>query len=97
MQQVFNCRSNCGACCIIPSISSVIPGMPHGKPAGMRCIQLTSNNRCAIFGSDNRPSVCDGFKAEKIVCGNNREEAIKILANLEGIDFNETHEKKHIL
>ena len=29
------CRDGCGACCIAPSITSPIPGMPHGKPAGM--------------------------------------------------------------
>ena len=28
----------CGACCIAPSISSAIPGMPDGKPAGVRCV-----------------------------------------------------------
>jgi hypothetical protein len=32
------CRPGCAACCIAPSISSPIPGMPHGKPAGVRCI-----------------------------------------------------------
>ncbi|HNV09555.1 MAG TPA: YkgJ family cysteine cluster protein, partial [Dokdonella sp.] len=29
----MSCRSGCGACCIAPSISSPIPGMPNGKPA----------------------------------------------------------------
>jgi Fe-S-cluster containining protein len=32
----MNCRLGCGACCIAPSISSPIPGMPQGKPAGVR-------------------------------------------------------------
>jgi Fe-S-cluster containining protein len=27
----INCRLGCGACCIAPSISSAIPGMPKGK------------------------------------------------------------------
>ncbi|HFY5777145.1 TPA: YkgJ family cysteine cluster protein, partial [Salmonella enterica subsp. enterica serovar Typhimurium] len=27
----MDCRSGCGACCIAPSISSPIPGMPYGK------------------------------------------------------------------
>jgi len=27
----IDCRSGCGACCIAPSISSPIPGMPNGK------------------------------------------------------------------
>ena len=41
----FSCRSGCAACCIAPSISSPIPGMPHGKPAGVRCVQLTADLR----------------------------------------------------
>ena len=36
----MDCRPGCAACCIAPSISSPIPGMPHGKPAGVRCAQL---------------------------------------------------------
>lgn len=27
----MDCRPGCGACCIAPSITSPIPGMPHGK------------------------------------------------------------------
>jgi hypothetical protein len=27
----MDCRPQCGACCVAPSISSPIPGMPHGK------------------------------------------------------------------
>ncbi|MGR5456700.1 YkgJ family cysteine cluster protein, partial [Vibrio alfacsensis] len=30
----MDCRLGCGACCIAPSISSPIPGMPNGKPSG---------------------------------------------------------------
>ena len=41
------CRPGCGACCIAPSITSAIPGMPLGKPAGVRCVQLDDDNRCA--------------------------------------------------
>ncbi|HNF77692.1 MAG TPA: YkgJ family cysteine cluster protein, partial [Thauera aminoaromatica] len=26
----MDCRPGCAACCIAPSISSPIPGMPHG-------------------------------------------------------------------
>ncbi len=79
----MECRENCGACCIVPSISSPIPGMPNGKPAGVRCIHLTEDNRCALFYSDERPAVCIGFKPEISVCGNNREEAFAILKWLE--------------
>lgn len=80
----MKCRKKCGACCIVISISSPIPGMPNGKPAGVRCIHLTDDIRCAIFDSPDRPRVCDGFKAEPLVCGNSTEEAFAILAELEG-------------
>lgn len=49
------CRVGCGACCIAPSISSAIPGMPGGKPAGVRCVQLTDDNRCMLFGTTRAP------------------------------------------
>lgn len=81
----MKCRENCGACCIAPSISSPIPGMPAGKPGGVRCIHLTNDFKCAIFTSPDRPKVCDGFKAELLVCGNSRSEALDILCELEGI------------
>jgi Fe-S-cluster containining protein len=77
----MKCRSNCGACCIAPSISSPIPGMPGGKPVGVRCIHLTEDYRCAIY--DRRPKLCRDFKAEELVCGRSREEAMKILSDLE--------------
>ena len=82
----MECRKNCGACCIVPSISSEIPGMPGGKPAGVRCIHLTEDYQCAIYESDKRPRVCDDFKADPEVCGNSREEALKILTYLENMD-----------
>jgi Fe-S-cluster containining protein len=81
----MECRPGCGACCIYPSISSPIPGMPNGKPAGVRCVQLTDDLSCKIFNSPERPKVCGGFKAEKLICGDTAEEAYKIIADLEGI------------
>ena len=78
------CRDHCGACCIAPSISSPLPGMPNGKLAGIRCIHLTDNYRCAIFNDPSRPVVCDKFKADPEVCGESREEAMMILMSLEG-------------
>ena len=77
------CRPNCGACCIAPSISSPIPGMPDGKPANVRCIHLTNEYQCGIYHSDNRPDVCTAFQAEESVCGKSREEAIQNLYWLE--------------
>ena len=79
----MNCRPGCGACCIVPSISSFIPGMPNGKPAGVRCIHLTEELQCALFGSNDRPQVCKEFLADSLVCGNCREEAINTLSMLE--------------
>jgi Fe-S-cluster containining protein len=79
----MQCRSNCGACCIAASISSPIPGMPHGKPAGVRCIHLTAGYRCAIYGQPNRPACCDALRPALELCGTSRTEALAIIANLE--------------
>ncbi|HSO77807.1 MAG TPA: YkgJ family cysteine cluster protein [Bacteroidales bacterium] len=78
----MNCRPDCGACCIAPSISSPIPGMPDGKPAGVRCIHLLTDYRCALWGKPGRPEVCGAFRAEEEFCGRDREEAIQILTSL---------------
>lgn len=79
----MECRIGCGACCIAPSISSPIPGMPNGKPAGVRCIQLTPDNRCAIFGQPERPAVCANLRPNPEMCGNNQGEAMIYLEELE--------------
>jgi len=65
----MHCRDNCGACCIAPSITSPIPGMPHGKPAGVRCIQLDEAQRCRLFGHPDRPAVCRGLSPALDMCG----------------------------
>jgi uncharacterized protein len=77
------CRIGCGACCIAPSISSPIPGMPNGKPAGVHCVQLTAENRCAIFGRPERPAVCRSLRAEPAMCGTGRTHALAWLTQLE--------------
>ncbi len=79
----MQCRLGCGACCIAPSISSPIPGMPSGKPAGQRCIQLDANNLCKLFGQPERPKVCADFGAEEWVCGTDNEQAMLIISDLE--------------
>ncbi len=79
----MKCRSNCGACCIAPSITSPLPGMPQGKPAGVRCIQLLTDNRCAVFGTAERPQFCAGLKPSKEMCGDTREHALLWLNILE--------------
>ena len=77
------CRPGCGACCIAPSISSPIPGMPQGKPAGVRCAQLLDDNRCAIFGQPERPAVCGGLQASAEMCGTSQTQAMAWLTRLE--------------
>jgi hypothetical protein len=57
--------------------------MPHGKPAGVRCVQLTEDNRCAIFGQPERPAFCAGLQASEEMCGESREQAMFWLARLE--------------
>ena len=77
------CRAECGACCTAPSINSPIPGMPNGKPAGVRCIQLDAQNRCMIFGKPERPAFCGSLQPSAEMCRDTREEAIAWLNNLE--------------
>jgi uncharacterized protein len=77
------CRTGCGACCIAPSIVSPIPGMPHGKPAGMPCVQLDDDYRCRLFGRPERPAFCASLRPEPPMCGNDRDEAMSSLSMLE--------------
>ncbi|MEZ5729274.1 MAG: YkgJ family cysteine cluster protein [Burkholderiaceae bacterium] len=79
----IECRPACGACCIAPSISSPIPGMPDGKPAGVRCVQLDAQARCAIFGRPDRPACCAGLQPSIEMCGTDRVAALAWLGRLE--------------
>lgn len=79
----YACRAGCGACCIALSISSPIPGMPQGKPAGVRCIQLTDDYRCGIFDHPERPIVCGRLRPEPAMCGGDRNEAMRYIAELD--------------
>jgi hypothetical protein len=56
--------------------------MPDGKPAGVRCVHLMENYRCEIYADPDYPRVCAGFNAEEEFCGNNQEEAMRILGSL---------------
>ncbi|HRD74034.1 MAG TPA: YkgJ family cysteine cluster protein [Aquimonas sp.] len=81
----MDCRTGCAACCIAPSISSPIPGMPHGKPAGMPCIQLDEQLRCRIFGQPDRPAVCASLRPSPDMCGIDRDAAMAMLSRLEAL------------
>ena len=81
----MECRVGCGACCIAPSISSPIPGMPDGKPAGVRCAQLTDDNRCKLFGRPERPLVCISLRPSGEMCGDSNQQALIHLTLLERV------------
>jgi len=80
---MMECRSGCGACCIAPSITSPLPGMPNGKPDGVPCIQLDEGLRCRVFGKPVRPAFCTGLKPSAEMCGDSRELALVWLTRLE--------------
>ena len=79
----MDCRPGCGACCVAPSITTPLPGMPLGKPAGQACIHLSRDFRCALFGRSNRPDFCGGLQPAPEMCGRDREAALAWLARLE--------------
>ena len=79
----MDCRPACGACCTAPSITSPIPGMPQGKPAGVRCVQLDAQERCRLFGHPERPAVCLSLQPTREMCGKSREQALTWLRSME--------------
>jgi len=79
----LECRVGCGACCIVISIAGPIPGMPHGKPAGIRCVNLSEENLCTLFDKPQRPPVCSSLQPMKDMCGESNEEAFTLLSVME--------------
>lgn len=77
------CRSGCAACCTAPSISSPMPGLPHGKPAGVACPHLDAALACKLFGLPERPAVCGSLQPSQEMCGSSREQAMNWLNALE--------------
>jgi hypothetical protein len=57
--------------------------MPNGKPAGVRCVQLTEDNLCQLFGLQERPTVCVGLRPSVEMCGASAVEAMVYLSELE--------------
>lgn len=57
--------------------------MPHGKPAGVRCVQLDAANRCLLFGHPERPAVCGGLRPQAEMCGDDARHALHYLERLE--------------
>jgi len=83
MPTKLECRLGCGACCIAPSITSPIPDMPNGKPAGVRCVQLDDNNLCRLFGRLERPIFCGSLQPAEEMCGSSAADAMIYLIDLE--------------
>jgi Fe-S-cluster containining protein len=79
----MQCRRGCGACCIAPSISTPLPGMPHGKPAGVPCVNLDESLDCKLFNHASRPDFCSRLQAAPDMCGDNRDQALITLHRLE--------------
>ncbi|BCF87598.1 YkgJ family cysteine cluster protein [Paraburkholderia azotifigens] len=62
---------------------AAIPYTTHNEPAGVRCVQLGDDLRCAIFGKPERPACCSGLQPQAEMCGSSRDEALVWLARLE--------------
>lgn len=60
-----------------------MPGLPGGKPAGMKCPHLDEALRCRLFGLPERPTVCGSLAPGKEMCGDSREHALHFLGQLE--------------
>ena len=82
----MQCRENCGACCIAPTITSELPNMPEGKPSGVYCANLDKETlKCTIWGKDNYPKFCGAYQACEEICGQSREEALSNIFHLDEI------------
>jgi hypothetical protein len=57
--------------------------MPEGKPAGVRCVQLTPANLCRLFGLPERPAVCRSLRPHAEMCGATNAQAFATLTALE--------------
>jgi hypothetical protein len=72
----MNCRKG-GACCIAPSITTALPNMPSGKPAGIRCANLNDRYECTLYGQATRPAFGAGWPPTLELCGAGFGEAMK--------------------
>lgn len=58
--------------------------MPAGKPADTPCVNLDmSTHSCTIWDTDQYPAVCAQFAAQRDVCGDSREDALKLIGDME--------------
>lgn len=59
--------------------------MPNGKAAGVRCVQLSADNRCLLFGKPERPAVCVRLRPTSEMCGDSDNVAMIYLTELERV------------
>lgn len=79
----IKCRPGCAACCTAISISSPLPGMPNGKPAGVNCINLDEKLFCKLHSTDLYPAICKSFSADLEMCGSSNQHAYSYIEFLE--------------
>jgi hypothetical protein len=60
-----------------------MPGLPHGKPAGVPCPHLDAELRCALFGRPERPTVCGSLQPNAQMCHGDAPSAMRWLEDLE--------------
>lgn len=60
-----------------------LDGRTVGKPSGVRCAQLTPDNRCRLFGRPDRPDVCVSLNPMREMCGEGFADAYLYLEALE--------------
>ncbi|MBN2627301.1 MAG: YkgJ family cysteine cluster protein [Spirochaetales bacterium] len=77
------CRPGCAACCTVISISSPLPGMAGGKPAGTACVNLDREGRCLLHGTAAYPKVCREFTPTREICGLTNDHARRFLRDME--------------
>jgi hypothetical protein len=53
--------------------------MPLRRPAGVRCVQLTVDAPCALFGDPRRPAFCAGLQPAEELCSAGPEHALAYL------------------
>jgi len=57
--------------------------MPSGKTAGTRCVQLTEDGRCRLYGHPDRPPICNALSPSLEMCGTTDHHAYDYLSRLE--------------
>lgn len=59
--------------------------MPYGKPANIPCVQLDDQLGCRLFGDPSRPAVCGSLQPSIAMCGETRDDALRMLTALENL------------